>query len=40
MFVYLKHYEEDQVYIELKGEHFNSNLKIWFDDVECETIYK
>ncbi len=39
-FLKQKNYEEDKVLVELKGENFNSNLKIWIDDVECQTIYK
>jgi hypothetical protein len=36
----LKFNEDDKQYIELKGENFNSNLKVWLDDNECETIFK
>lgn len=42
IFLYLifKLNEAERVYMELKGENFNSNLKIWFDDFECETFFK
>ncbi len=39
-FLNQKNYEDEKVLVELKGDHFNSNLKIWIDDVECQTIYK
>ena len=36
----LKFSEDEQAFVELKGENFNSNLKVWFDDVECDTFFK
>ena len=26
--------------VELKGENFTPNLKVWFGDVEAETMYR
>ena len=26
--------------LELTGEHFTANLKVWFGDVEAETMYR
>ena len=26
--------------LELNGENFSSNLKVWFGDVEAETMYR
>jgi recombining binding protein suppressor of hairless len=33
-------YDNEKPFIELKGENFNSNLKVWFDDIECDTFFK
>ena len=26
--------------LEITGENFNPSLKVWFGDVECETLYR
>ena len=30
----------DVAMLELTGEHFTANLKVWFGDVEAETMYR
>ena len=30
----------DVAMVELKGENFTPNLKVWFGDVEAETMYR
>ena len=37
----LKHCEtETESTLDLKGENFHSNLRVWLGDCECDTMYK
>ncbi len=38
--VFVKCSEEEKAYIDLKGENFNSNLRVWLGECECETSFK
>ena len=40
MFFFFKYIEDEKAFVELRGENFNSNLRVWFDDVECESVFK
>ena len=38
--IYFKQYESEKNYLEIKGDNFNPNLQIWFDDVQSDILIR